>query len=647
MVSRNLRKKRIKRSAKGSRRTVKFLAVAGAFASLCIFGGICLLFLANSWLSNLPRYDNLASYAESGVTTVYANDGETVLAELRLENRIATTYDNISPYVLEGTVATEDERYFEHKGIDPIGIMRAIFVNAASGGKAEGASTITQQLVRNTILLDEMNDISYKRKIREMYLALKVEETYSKEEILTMYLNVINYGNGCYGIETASQEYFGKSAKDLTLSEAALLIGIPQSPTANNPREHYDNAIKRRAVVLQRMLSNGCITQEEYDEVIDDEPELVRSKGRGDTVSELAPYFVDYIKQLLRDSGQFSQEQVSKGGLSIYTTLDVKCQKAANEAIESGVGDSGLDGSLVSIDPSNGDIVAMVGGKDYDESQFNLATQMSRQAGSSFKTFALLAALNEGVDPDNTYINADSPAHVGKNWEVNNSEGDGSGEMSLTSATTSSVNTVYARLVHGLGAQKLVDMAKACGVTADLKAYDSLVLGAQGVSTLDMASGYATIASGGVYHQPVAITSITDSNGNPIYTHQYDEGTRVVSQQVANKATEILMTVVEYGTGTRASLSSIGQQAAGKTGTSQLGRDLWFCGFTPQYATAVWAGYREETETGLYGGSTCGPIWRDYMVNALDGEETVDFDIEDTEIEYQDSSTWDFSGYDN
>ena len=620
-----------------------------AFAGVACVAAIGILFWANSWLADLPAYDDLPSYAESGITTVYASDSKTVLAELRLENRIAVDEDDISPYVLEGTVATEDERFYDHTGIDPEGIMRAIFVNLSSGGNSEGASTITQQLVRNTILLDEMNDISFKRKIREMYLALKVEETYSKDDILTMYLNVINYGDGCYGIETASQNYFGKSAKDLNLSQAAMLIGIPQSPTANNPRTHYKRALERRALVLRRMLANGYITQEQYDKVIDKKPKLAKKKDQQDShASSLAPYFVDYIKQLLDNSAEFSQEQVSKGGLSVYTTLDVDCQKAANQAVEDGVGDedSDFDSSLVSIDPSTGNIVAMVGGKDYKSSQFNLATQMSRQAGSSFKTFALLAALQAGVDPDNTYINADSPALVGKNWEVNNSEGDGSGEMSLTEATTHSVNTVYARLIHGLGAQTLVDMAKACGITSDLQAYDSLVLGAQGVNVLEMASAYSTIASGGIYHEPVAITMITDPNGNPIYTHQYDQGTRVISQQIANKATEILETVVEYGTGTRASLESIGQQAAGKTGTSQLGRDLWFCGFTPQYATAVWAGYHQETETGRYGGSTAGPIWQEYMLDVLEDEEPIDFDTEDDEVQYLDSDTWNFTGVD-
>ena len=627
-----------------------FLGVFGTLGGACCIVALALVILANSWLQDLPQYDDLDSYCETGITTIYASDEETVLAKLYLQNRIALDQDEISQYVIDGTIATEDERFYEHEGIDPDGIMRAIIVNFTSDD-TEGASTITQQLVRNTILLDEMSDITYKRKIREMYLALKVEEAYSKEEILNMYLNVINYGDGCYGIETAALDYFGKSADELTLSEAAMLVGIPQSPTANNPRDYYETANERRELVLRRMLSNGYITQEEFDEAIDDEPEIAEEGAVDDEeVSDIAPYFVDYVTQVLDDSSVLSEEQIARGGLTIYTTLDVDCQKAANKAVKEGMSDydKKMDASLVSIDPDTGDIVAMVGGKNYEKNQFNLATQMSRQAGSSFKTFALLTALDAGVDPDNTFINASSPATVGGNWTVSNSEGEGSGSMSLTAATTSSVNTVYARLVHGLGAQNLVEMAEACGITSDLQAYDSLALGAQGVNVLDMASGYSTIASGGMYNEPVAIKSVLNSEGTEVYAYQYGSGTQAFSEAVSKKATEILMTVVEKGTGTGASLSSIDQEAAGKTGTSQNGRDLWFCGYTPQYATAVWAGYRQEKATGYYGGTICAPIWQDYMLRVLEDEEPVDFDLEGIdEIEYKDSDTWDFSGYDS
>lgn len=636
-----------KRRDRAQRRSVTVMTVIGAIAGVVIFGVIAAGIVVSSWLSDLPDYSDLESYTESGITTIYANDRTTVLGKITLENRIDVDKSEISPYVLEGTVATEDERFYSHSGIDPVGIIRALFVNLNAGGTSEGASTITQQLVRNTVLLDEMTTRSVQRKVREMYIASKVEEQYSKDQILTMYLNVVNYGDGCYGIEAASRDYFGKSAKDLTLSEAALLIGIPQSPNANNPREHYDAALKRRTTVLNRMLSNGYITQAEYDATINDQPKLSKSSAKDDDIANIAPHFVDYIRQQLEDSGKFSESELSKGGLKVYTTLDVNDQQAANKAIQDGLkyqGD-GFDGALVSIDPSNGNIVAMVGGKDYNASQFNLATQMSRQAGSSFKTFTLLAALQAGVDPDNTYINADSPATIGTNWTVSNSEGEGGGYMSIREATTYSVNTVYGRLIHGIGAQSVVDMAHATGITSDLQPYDSLTLGAQGVNALEMASAYATIANGGMYHEPVSVTEIENSKGETVYSHQYTQGTRAFSAAIAAEATDILKTVVEYGTGTSASLYS-GQEAAGKTGTSEHGRDLWFCGYTPQLATAVWAGYREEKATGKYGGSTCGPIWRTYMNAALKDSEIQQFPTTTEKIQYLDSSTWNFTGYD-
>ncbi|MGI6031872.1 MAG: transglycosylase domain-containing protein [Coriobacteriales bacterium] len=636
-------KRKRRRRDRAQRRTVKFLVVFGAIVGVLFLGAFTCLCFASTWLSDLPDYSNISSYTNSGVTTVYASDRKTVLAKLYLENRIHVDGDEMSDYVREGTVATEDERFYSHHGIDPYGIVRALFVNASSGGTSEGASTITQQLVRNTVLLDEMQDRTVKRKIREMYIALKVEEMYSKDDILTMYLNVVNYGDGNYGIEAASQDYFGKHASELSLSEAAMLVGIPQSPTANNPRKHYKKALKRRAIVLERMLKNGYITQEQYDSVINKKPKLAKETGSDGSVSNIAPYFVDYVKTQLSNSGHFSQAELSHGGLNVYTTLDATAQKAANKAVESNLSSYGseMDGALVSVDPENGNIVAMVGGRDYKKNKFNLATQMSRQAGSSFKTFTLLAALTAGVDPDNTYINS-SPGTVGSNWEVSNSEGEGGGDMSITDATTYSVNTVYARLCHGLGASKVVDAAKACGITSDLQAYDSITLGTQGVNPLEMASAYATIANGGIYHEPVCVTDIVDASGETVYTHEYTAGTRAISAAVAQKATEILETVVEYGTGTGAALDT-DQPCAGKTGTSEHGRDLWFCGFTPQYSTAVWCGYRTEKSTSLYGGTIPAPIWHDYMTAVLEDKSVEQFPTTTETISYKDSSNWDFS----
>lgn len=615
----------------------------------CIAGAFCLVVVlacvvGATWLLGLPDYSDIRSYANTGITTVYANDRQTVLAKLYLENRIEVAQDEVSPYVFEGTVATEDERFYEHGGIDPIGIARALFVNAASGGASEGASTITQQLVRNTVLLDEMTDRTIKRKVREMYIASQAERQYSKDEILLMYVNVVNYGDGCYGIEAASRDYFGKHASELTLSEAALLVGIPQSPNANNPREHMDNAMARRAVVLQRMLSNGYITQSEYDAVINDTPVLSSDTVDEDTVADIAPYFIDYVRNQLDSNPEFPATAIARGGLSVYTTLDPSLQEDANNAIRQNIRymDSEFDASLVSVDPDDGAIVSMVGGKDYETSKFNLATQMSRQAGSSFKTFTLLSALGEGLDPDNTYIDSSSPVQVGKDWTVSNSEGHGYGSMSVTSATTSSVNTVYAQLVHAIGAGKTAEVAHACGIKSNLVDDDTITLGTSGVNPLEMASAYATIANGGFYHEPYCVTRITDSSGETVYEHEASQARRAISAAVAQKATQILETVISYGSGTGARLSS-GQPCAGKTGTSEHGRDLWFCGFTPQLSTAVWAGYVNEKETSMYGGTICAPIWRDFMNAALAGKPVEQFPTTSERINYKPSRTWDFT----
>lgn len=629
-------------------------------------------------LQDLPSYENMDLYTKSGISTVYASDRKTELARITTQNRIETSINKVSPYVLNGAVATEDERFYKHGGFDFFGIVRAVFSNI-TGGSKQGASTITQQLVRNTVLIDEMNDITIKRKIREIYIAVRIEHIFTKDQILMMYLNVINFGDGCYGIEAASENYFNVSADELTLAQAAMLVGIPQSPTANNPREYYDAALKRSHLVLNRMLSNGYISQEEYDEAIADEPKIKKKKSwEEDVNSQLAPHFVDYVKQLVTEQ-KYNAAELTQGGLAIYTTLDPSCQKAAKKAVKNGMKDWGgeLQASLTTVDPNSGAILAMVGGTDYSESVFNLSTQMSRQAGSSFKPFALIAALQQGVDPDNTYIDSSSPVQIdtaediekyrkdykekkskdsestdstneettstdweSRYWTVRNSEGSGYGYMSLTSATTSSVNTVYARLTHVLGPEYTVEVAKACGIKSNLESVDSVCLGTQGVNTLEMASAYATIANGGIYYEPYAITEIVGLDGESLYSHDGSQGTRAIDEAVAVKARKILETVISSGTGTAAQLSS-DQPCAGKTGTSEEGRDLWFCGFTPNYATAIWSGYLSDTPTGSYGGTVCAPIWSAYMNKVLKGQEVQDFVDTKEKITYHDD--WDFS----
>ena len=288
------------RHSKAQKRTGWLTGIVGAIVALVVGCVLAVVIACSAWLQNLPDYSNIDLYAKSGYSTIYAADRQTELAKITLENRIEVAPNEVSRYVLDGTVATEDERFYYHNGVDLMGIGRAVLTNITGSGR-EGASTITQQLVRNTVLLDEMNDITVERKVREMYIALKVEQEYTKDQILMMYINVINYGDGNYGIETAAEDYFGCTANELTLAQAAMLVGIPQSPNANNPRQHYDTALERSHLVLNRMLSNGKISQEEYDQAMAEKPKLYNPKNKKDKDdSNLAPYFVDYVKQLLQ-----------------------------------------------------------------------------------------------------------------------------------------------------------------------------------------------------------------------------------------------------------------------------------------------------------------------------------------------------------
>ena len=595
------------------------LLVTIAALAICF---MAILGVVSNWIADTPSLSSIESYAATGITNIYASDKKTVLARIKMSNRIEVKSDEISQFVKDATIATEDVRFYEHEGVDIAGIARAAV--ATFQGDQQGASTITQQLIRNTVLLNEMNDISIKRKIREMKLAIELESNHSKDEILTMYLNIVNYGDGNYGIEAASQDYFDVSADKLTLSQASLLAGVPQSPTYYNLRENYDAAIERRVIILDHMLQHGFITQEQYDEAIADRPAIVPAGQSEDDIKDIAPYFVDYIRELLESGEIVPTRLYQTTGMEIYTTLDVDCQKSANDAVAGTMEyfDS-MDAALVSVEPDNGNIVAMVGGRNYKKDKFNLATQMSRQAGSSFKPFVLLAALQAGVPPTGLYMESGGPITI-DNWTVDNSDGEGGGKMTLTDATAYSINTIYAKVTHEIGPATVAETANACGIKSPLDTVDSICLGTQGINPLEMASAYATIATGGIRHDPVAITEITDASGRQLYKHEYDDGERVISKSVAQEATKVMSTVLTKGTGTGARLAN-GQDAAGKTGTSENGRDMWFVGFTPQYSTAVWTGYRDDRETFLYGSTTSTPIWKNYMDGALAGKETKGF----------------------
>ncbi|MDO4807558.1 MAG: PBP1A family penicillin-binding protein, partial [Coriobacteriales bacterium] len=642
---------RNRRAKKHSRTHIVGFGIAGILGFLALLV-IALAFsagaLVNSWLLNLPDYQSADAYLVAEPTQVYDADNN-VIAEYYLQNRRIVTKDQVSPYVLMGTVDTEDIRFYQHNGIDPQGIARAVLVQFTGG--SEGASTITQQLVRNTVLSDEQFEQTLKRKVREAYIAMQMEKRYTKDQILMMYINTIYYGHAAYGIQAAAITYFNKDAKNLTLAEAALLAGLPQSPTYYDPTENPEAAVQRRNTVLDRMLTAGDITKEEHD-AAQAEPLTL---NQGQVIDEQGdyPYFTEYVKQQLLK--EFDQDTVFQGGLKVYTTLEPSVQAMADEAVSSRLAEYGndqLEAALVAIDPDTGHIRAMVGGRDYNVDQFNLATMARRQPGSSFKTFTLAAAMSEGMNP-NIFVNCNSPMQVTPTWKVQNFGNYSYGTITLAEALARSSNTGFVQVAEAIGAEKIVETANKMGIDEELPAYTSITLGTVGVPPVQMAEAYATLATGGLHRDSVAIAKIEDRNGNTIYEHK-DNPERVIDEALSQAETEVLETVITSPNGTAHSMQNlitIDQPIAGKTGTSENYRDLWFCGYTPQISVAIWCGYR--TESTVYIGRDIGhpdttscPIFASFVNQLLAGLDRMEFPTTSTKPEYKANSEWDLSNTD-
>ncbi|PKQ37518.1 MAG: penicillin-binding protein [Actinobacteria bacterium HGW-Actinobacteria-1] len=584
--------------------------------------------LAASWLTDLPSVSDPSAFAVAQTTKIYSADGK-LLANLFLENRQVVPLANISPFLQHAVVSVEDERFYKHNGFDTVGIVRAAFTNLAAGGVEEGASTITQQIVRNTVLSAERTEISYKRKVREAYLAYELEKVMSKDEILSMYLNTVYYGEGAYGAESAALTYFNKHAKDLTVAEAALLAGLPQQPSRLSPYENLEGAVARRQWVLKKMQENGYIDEAQYEEAKVEEVKLERAPNMNEEGVYAAPYFVAYVKKVLQD--EFGTSLVFKGGLKVYTSLDTKMQTLAEKSVRNVLNlKTDPDAALVAIDPLTGNIKALVGGRDWKTNKFNFATQARRQPGSSFKMFTLVTALESGMPP-RRMLDSSSPATIqtgGKPWVVSNAEGGGGkGYITLQAATVGSVNTAYARLAKELSPEKIVKTAKRMGITTHLEPYLSITLGSQEVTPLEMASAYGTLANQGKHFPPTAVTKVEDAGGKTIFEAN-PEGSQAISKEVAYAAVSIMKGVITGGTATRA---NIGRPAAGKTGTTQDYRDAWFVGFTPQLVCSVWMGYTPERPMRnvhgrkVFGGTWPAQIWHDFMGAALKNEPKLNF----------------------
>lgn len=596
--------------------------------------------------SELPSIGRLEDWQPNLVTKVFSRDGK-VIAEFASERREIVPLDRVPPEFIRSILATEDRAFYRHDGIN---LKRLLLVGTRyllTGSKSQGASTITMQLSKNLFLSNEKTLV---RKFKQMVLAHEIEEYYTKDKILEMYVNQVYFGSGAYGIESAAEMYFGKPATDLTLAEAALLAGIVQSPSRQSPRVDMKAAMARRAVVLNNLVDVGAIDRATAESIKKRPIELAPSPGMSGPDS----YFAEYVRRQLEQ--MLGSDAVWQGGYRVYTTLDAGLQETAEKVVEDhleqiektlGPGkvtraewlaqraDSTssdaeyesatpyLQGILMSVDLDTGGIVAMVGGRNFQESKFNRVTQARRQPGSVFKPFVYTAAIRNGFPP--SYVVQDKPLSMdagdGGTWAPVNYDHKFRGPVTLRYALTNSINVPTVRLMFDVGIQAVADYARDAGITTPLPPYGSLALGAADLIPFEVARAYTIYPTGGVRITPIAITRIEDRNGNVVRTFKAPR-TRVLSPQEAFLMTSILEDVVDHGTA-RWGVRGQGFEwpAGGKTGTTNESTDAWFVGFTPKYLTLTWVGFdrKQRIRYNGTGGVLAAPIWTDFMKVAHEG----------------------------
>jgi penicillin-binding protein 1A len=592
--------------------------------------------------AGLPELEDLRQLRQPERTQVYDREGRVIEVLKDEQDRIVVPLSKMSPILQQAVIAAEDARFYEHHGVDDRGILRAAVTNLLSGEVDQGGSTITQQLVRNAY--PDLKDISLVRKVKEAALAAQLESKLSKQEILHRYLNRVYFGAGYYGVEAASRGYFAKRAAEVSLGQAAMLAGVIREPVTGDPRKDPKRAKALRDSVLERMVQLGMVTA--ADAAKASKQRLGLKKPR--TVGGRYPWFIDGLKrQLLEDErlGKTREGRIQRlfeGGLRIHTTLDGDMQRAAEEAVRRWRPPAGPDIALIAIDPRDGGVRAVVGGRNFKDEAYNAAVQgQGRQPGSSFKTFVLAAALEAGISPDSVWESSGFQDQLvcGRNWSVDNYEGGGSGPVSVRDATRRSVNGVYARLMEKLCPEKVAAMAEKLGIPplAPGKRVPSMALGTTEVRPIDMASAYATLANLGEYHKPTFFEKVDHRSRKPVIAEP-SKPERRVSAALAWQVNDILKGVVSGGTGTAA---NIGRPVAGKTGTNQAYRDAWFVGYTPQLAVAVWMG-NPKTQESMYnvqgrrvsGGSFPAMVWHDFMAVAMADQEVLDWPKPPEELTY-------------
>jgi len=600
-----------------------------------LFGVVCggLAGYAVARFTDLPDIRKLEEYAPPVSTKIYSADNK-LIGEFFQEKRELLSYEQIPKYAIKAVLAAEDTRFYNHRGVRILSLMRALAADIRAGRIVQGGSTITQQLAKTLFLTPEK---TFSRKFREMALALQLELKYTKPELLTMYFNQIYFGSGAYGLESAAQVYFGKHAKELTIAECAIMGAIPRAPAIYSPISNIGKARERRSFVLGRMRAEGYITPEEKAKANVEPITLAPAKH-----ADNAPWFLEMVRQSLEQ--QYGSTGIYRLGLEVRTTLDSEMQSAAQRAVETGVKDLEgrikkrkgnpeglrLQAALVAIDPATGDIKALVGGMDFKQSQFNRATQAKRQPGSAFKPILYLSALETGLTPATRLIDSpiqlDDPSFPG-GWKPVNYQNRFFGPVTLRHALAESLNVASVKLFLEVGSQKVIETAHRLGITAELHPYPSLVLGGSEVTVLELTSAYSAFANRGILAKPAFIRSVRGMNGAVDETRR--SFTEATSAQNAFLITSLLKSVVESGTGKIA--QKVGKPVAAKTGTTDDYSDAWFVGFSPSLAAGVWVGYdvKKSMGNGETGAKAAGPIWTNFMSDALGGKESADFDKPD------------------
>jgi penicillin-binding protein 1A len=606
------------------------IRVSGS-AILVFFVGVAWL-LYRDLTVTLPSVDQLTHYMTPAVTRVYADDGA-VIGEFYLEKRYPISLERVPPMVQQAFLAAEDANFYYHPGVDFLGMLRAFLSNWNAGRKLQGGSTITQQVVKYLLLTPEK---SYRRKLQEVILALRLERQLRKKEIFELYLNQIYLGSGAYGVEAAAREYFGKSANEISLAEAAMIAGLPPSPSRYSPLKNWEQAKVRQRYVLERMMDEHYISYAQAMEAWQTPiTPLVRQPEA--QLSSPAPFYVEHVHQLLQK--QYGGNATHQLGFAVHTPLNLTLQQAAEQALRHGIdalcerqkcghnGEPRPEGALVAIDLTSGYVKAMVGGYDFQHSQFNRVTQAKRQPGSVFKPFIYAAALEHGFTPASVVV--DAPVSFGDHhrvWTPQNYEQRYFGPTRLREALTFSRNVVTVKIAAQLGVKYLTSYIPKFGFRSRLSRNLSLALGTSEVTLAELVRGYGVFATGGNLFEPLFMTQISDNADQPL--REFTAVRKpVLAPENAYLITSMLESVVERGTGRAA--HALGRPTAGKTGTSNDFQDAWFIGYTPEMLVGVWVGYDEKRPLGdkETGGHVAAPIWLEFMQKALGDTPVRDFPL--------------------